>query len=141
MGHLSGCGCSEDLALLELWMVKATALDSNVPKRNDAGLKTSDMNFSQAQLKLVQASLTLVSGLTIPTLLQPENNRLSETIMRSIELLTERVLKHDNGKASEGSHALKEVMGTIGGVLDRIEVQYGKLDPLTDSEEDMDMEE
>ncbi len=122
-------------------MVKATALDSNVPKRNDAGLKTSDMIFSQAQLKLVQASLTLVSGLTIPTLLQPENNRLAETIMRSMELLTEKVLKHDNGTASEVSHTLKEVMGTVKGVLDRIEAQYGRLDPLTDSDEDIDMEE
>ena len=96
-GHLSACGCLVDLALLEVWMVKVTANDDNVPRRDNCDKKgeKGDMSSTQPLLKLVQTSLKLTSGLTPSTMLQNENDCLQHTVQWALGRLHDRITVHD----------------------------------------------
>jgi hypothetical protein len=131
-GYLSACGCPVDLALLELWMVKVTATDDNVPRREDCD-KKGDMSFTQPLLKLVQASLKLTSGLTPGTMLQNENDCLQHTVQWALGQLRDHIAVHD----PEGSKKIADFRTTFFDIMSNVVTNDGIPD-VDEEEEEMD---
>lgn len=130
-GYLSACGCPVDLALLELWMVKVTATDENVPRRDNCD-KKGDMNFTQPLLRLVQASLKLTSGLTPGTMFQNENDRLQHTVQWAMGRLRDRIAVHD----PEGSKKIAEFRSSFFEIMSNVITDDGI--PIDEEGEEMD---
>ena len=118
--YLSACGCLVDLALLELWMVKVTANNDDVPRRDNCD-KKGNMNLTQPLLQLVQASLKLTSGLTLGTMLQNENDHLQHTVQWALGQLHDRIAVHD----SEGSKKIAEFRDTFFALMSNVVTNDG----------------
>ena len=118
--YLSACGCLVDLALLKLWMVKVTANNDDVPRRDNCD-KKGDMNFTQPLLQLVQASLKLTSGLTLGTMLQNENDRLQHTVQWALGRLRDHIAVHD----SEGSKKIADFRDTFLALMSNVVTSDG----------------
>jgi hypothetical protein len=81
-GYLNGCGCPEDLALLELWMIKKLAgCDSiqDIPRSTEK----KDVRFNPYLLTYVQEAILETSGLHVNELFEPEPTRLV-TVFRAL---------------------------------------------------------
>ncbi|KII88458.1 hypothetical protein PLICRDRAFT_54292 [Plicaturopsis crispa FD-325 SS-3] len=80
------CKCPESTALTELWMVKATAANAGTAALLNSQ-KIKDVKFNPVNLRVVEAAISLVSGLTPETLFRPEESRLKTTIQWALARL------------------------------------------------------
>ncbi|KAJ7931839.1 hypothetical protein B0H13DRAFT_1857495 [Mycena leptocephala] len=80
---LDGCKCPLNSAALELWMIKQTAGLGGVPQRGavaDGGTANRQLALNPDILKVIAASIEIVSGHDVNTLLSPEMDRLTHTL-------------------------------------------------------------
>ena len=109
-------------------MVKDTANDDNVPRRDNCD-KKGDMSFTQPLLKLVQASLKLTSELTPGTMLQNENDCLQHTVQWALGRLHDCITVHD----PEGSKKIADFHTTFFNIMSNVVTDDGI--PNVDEEE------
>ncbi|KAF7426664.1 hypothetical protein PC9H_009033 [Pleurotus ostreatus] len=81
------CGCLLDLASLELWMVKITAELEEIPQRGASNTKSASFNFSEENLKMIAGVIQSLTGLGLPDLLAPKEQRLARTAAYSLREL------------------------------------------------------
>jgi len=86
--YMKDCGCPTDTALIELFIVKATA-GLGPPAPNKAqGIKTSEFYFNPVNLTIVHSVIEILSGHTTRTLFAPESSRLHTTVTWALKKLS-----------------------------------------------------
>ncbi|KAJ7611138.1 hypothetical protein DFH06DRAFT_1485368 [Mycena polygramma] len=85
--YLEACKCPLRTAALEMWMIKVTAEDEDIPQRGDTDVKNSRLALNPDILKLIAGAIKVASGHDVDSLLQPEPKRLEHTIHWALEKL------------------------------------------------------
>ncbi|KAJ6542976.1 hypothetical protein B0H19DRAFT_1076999 [Mycena capillaripes] len=102
--YLAGCKCPLRGAALELWMIKMTAGLEGIPQRGD-GTKNSRLALNPDILKIIAGAIETASGLDVDQLLQPEIDRLEQTIHWALKRL-ETITEDYNSRYSASFHLL-----------------------------------
>jgi hypothetical protein len=102
--YLGNCGCPVDTALIELFLVKATA-GLGPPEPDADNIKTSEFYFNPVNLTMVRSAIELLSGHNSDTLFTPEFDRLQKT---AVWALTK--LRHDYISDKKTQKELKELV-------------------------------
>jgi len=84
--YLGTCGCPVNTALIELFVVKATA-GHGPPEPDAAHIKTSEFYFNPVNLTMVQSVIELLSGHNSDTLFAPEVDRIQNTVVWALKKL------------------------------------------------------
>ena len=100
---LGTCGCPIDTALVELFVVKATA--GHGPPEPDAdNIKTSEFYFNPVNLTMVQSVIELLSGYNSHSLFVLEAVRLQKTVVWALTKL-----RHDHVNDKKTRKELKDL--------------------------------
>ncbi|KAJ6533641.1 hypothetical protein B0H19DRAFT_1081056 [Mycena capillaripes] len=85
--YLADCRCPLRGAALELWMIKMTGNNDNIPQRGDDDVKNRRLALNPDLLKLIGGAIEAASGHEVDTLLQPEIERLEHTVHWALKRL------------------------------------------------------
>ncbi|KAF7327171.1 hypothetical protein MKEN_00294200 [Mycena kentingensis (nom. inval.)] len=100
--YLEDCHCPTWTAALELWLIKVTARNDNVPRRENVDhSEWRRLGLTSENLRLVGAGIEEVSGLDIHGLLQPRALRLVKTALWAVAELQELAEKHEAEQADK----------------------------------------
>jgi hypothetical protein len=116
---LDGCKCPLNGAALELWMIKQTAGLDGVPQRGavaDGGTANRQLALNPDILKVIAASIEIVSGHDVNSLLSPEMDRLTHTLywaLARMEAIAEEYESEYSSSFRLLSKKLKETMNAF----------------------------
>jgi hypothetical protein len=102
--YLGNCGCPVNTALIELFLVKATA-GLGPPEPDANNIKTSEFYFNPVNLTMVRSAIKLLSGHNSDTLFTPEFNHLQKTAVWALMKLI-----HDYISDKKTQKELKELV-------------------------------
>jgi len=136
-GYMADCGCPTDTALIELFIVKATAgLGPPVPDKEQR-IKTSEFYFNPVNLTIVRTAIEILSGHTTRTLFAPEFDRLQTTVTWALTKLS-----NDEMCDKTTTKELKELLADFTAVLskngDKRQKGKGKAVPYVEVDENDD---
>ncbi|KAF4581802.1 hypothetical protein EYR40_002820 [Pleurotus pulmonarius] len=112
------CGCLLDLASLELWMVKITAELEDIPQRGASNTKSASFNFSEENLKMIAGVIQSLTGLGLPDLLAPKEQRLAHTAAYSLREL-DRAFEINGDEEGGFLDCYKQLDATVTKLVDR----------------------